>query len=92
MAVGSSIGHAVGGWFGGSSSGAPAADGQQDSALASQSTDAAYQSNAYSRGCDESAKAFTKCLDENKGEYQMSICGWYLDQLVTLPSQFINDH
>jgi coiled-coil-helix-coiled-coil-helix domain-containing protein 2 len=38
---------------------------------------------AYARSCDTDAKAFTKCLDENKGEHAMSICGWYLDQLVS---------
>ena len=73
------VGHAIGGMFGGSSA-APAE--QADSALQAQSSGEYGQSNAYGRSCDESAKAFTKCLDENKGEYQMSICGWYLDQLV----------
>ena len=64
--------------FGGSSA-APAE--QADSALQAQAS-TEYQSNPYAQNCDVSAKALTKCLDENKGEYQMSICGWYLDQLV----------
>lgn len=84
VAVGSSIGHAIGGFFGGGSSQA-AADGQQsDSALATQATEGNYQSNGVSRSCEPDAKAFTRCLDENKGEYQMSVCGWYLEQLVSL--------
>ena len=74
------IGHAIGGFFGGSSA---APEQQADSALQAQNSGEYGQSNAYGRTCDESAKAFTKCLDENKGEYQMSICGWYLDQLVS---------
>ena len=73
-------GHAIGGLFGGSSA---APEQQADSALQAQNSGDYGQSNAYGRTCDESAKAFTKCLDENKGEYQMSICGWYLDQLVS---------
>lgn len=82
VAVGSSIGHAIGGFFGGGSSQA-VADGQQsDSALATQATEGNYQSNGLSRSCEPDAKAFTRCLDENKGEYQMSVCGWYLEQLV----------
>lgn len=68
--------------FGGSSSSAPAEQQQQpDGALQAQQS-AEYQSNPYLQSCDSHAKAFTKCLDENKGEYQMSVCGWYLDQLV----------
>jgi len=80
VAVGSSIGHAIGGFFGGGSS--QEVDAQPaDSALASQSFDGSSQPSSYSGGCEDSATAFTRCLDENKGEHQMSICGWYLDQL-----------
>ena len=75
-----SAGHAIGGMFGGGSS-AAAPEQQADSALQAQASNE-YQSNPYTQSCDVSAKALTKCLDENKGEYQMSICGWYLDQLV----------
>ncbi|KAL9120410.1 MAG: hypothetical protein Q9187_003033 [Circinaria calcarea] len=82
VAVGSSIGHALGGFFGGGSSSA-AADGQQsDTTLASQAAEGNYQTNGLSRSCEPDAKAFTRCLDENKGEYQMSVCGWYLEQLI----------
>ena len=80
VAVGSSIGHALGGFFG---SGSSQADTQQtDSALSNQTVASGSQDVGYSGGCEESAKAFTRCLDENKGEYQMNICGWYFDQLV----------
>lgn len=31
-------------------------------------------------GCENDVRAFRSCMDENSGN--MSICGWYLDQLV----------
>lgn len=81
VAVGSSIGHAIGGFFGGGSSTAAAEPHQAESNLASQTSDAGYQGNSWgTRNCDADAKSFTKCLDENGGN--MQICGWYLDQLV----------
>lgn len=30
--------------------------------------------------CETDVRNFRKCLDENQGN--MTICGWYLDQLV----------
>lgn len=79
MAVGSSLGHAIGGMFGGSS--APVEQQQADNAVASQANESNSQNNAWGlRSCETDAKTFTKCLDENQGN--MQICGWYLDQLV----------
>ena len=76
--MGSSIGHAIGGMFGGSNA---AAEQQADNAVASQANESSSQSNAWGpRTCEADAKTFTKCLDENQGN--MQICGWYLDQLV----------
>lgn len=69
-----SIGHGISSLFGGGSS-APV--DQIDPVLQAQA-----QEPVYGRACEGDAKAFTKCLDENKGEYAMSICGWYFDQLV----------
>ncbi|MCJ1314599.1 hypothetical protein MMC25_008281 [Agyrium rufum] len=78
VAVGSSIGHAIGGFFGGGSA-QPAADAQENSLAA---TSQNYQdNNTYGRSCENDARAFTKCMDENKGDYAMTTCGWYLDQL-----------
>ena len=78
MAVGSSIGHALGGMFGGSS--APT-EQQANNAVTSQANESSSQANAWGpRSCEMDAKTFTKCLDENQGN--MQICGWYLDQLV----------
>lgn len=79
--MGSSIGHAIGGFFGGGSS--TAAEPQQaENSVAAQANDAGYQSNSWGqRSCETDAKSFTKCLDENGGN--MQICGWYLDQLVS---------
>ncbi|KAL6713563.1 hypothetical protein ACLMJK_009028 [Lecanora helva] len=79
VAVGSSIGHAIGGMFGGGSS-APVEQQQSDNALASQGGNDAYQSNQWGpRSCENDAKTFTKCLDENQGN--MQVCGWYLENL-----------
>lgn len=30
--------------------------------------------------CETDIRNFRRCMDENKGD--MSICGWYMDQLV----------
>ncbi|KAE9370513.1 hypothetical protein N431DRAFT_484713 [Stipitochalara longipes BDJ] len=76
VAVGSSIGHAIGGFFGGGSS-QPAAEQQQDNGVAQTSNQ---ENNSWGpRSCEVDAKQFTKCLDENQGN--MQICGWYLEQL-----------
>jgi len=85
VAVGSSIGHALGGFFGGSGEATPVS--QEDSMIASQGHGEAYQNTSYGKNCEADAKSFTKCLDENKGnDYQMSICGWYLEQLKACQS------
>jgi hypothetical protein len=78
VAVGSSIGHAIGGFFGGGSS-TPAAEPAQDNSVAAQG-DSAQNSNWGARSCDVDAKQFTKCMDDNQGN--MQICSWYLEQLV----------
>lgn len=87
VAVGSSIGHAIGGFFGGGSSSAPAEAQQADMAPATNAYGDAQTTGSEwgARNCEVDAKQFTKCLDENGGN--MQICGWYLDQLVryTLP-------
>jgi hypothetical protein len=75
VAVGSSIGHAIGGFFGGGSS-APAE--QQSNNVATQTSQE--QNSFGARSCEIDAKAFTKCLDDNQGN--MQICNWYLEQLV----------
>ncbi|KAK0112230.1 hypothetical protein ONS96_001479 [Cadophora gregata f. sp. sojae] len=76
VAIGSSVGHAITGFFGGSS--APAAEQPQQTAVAAQGNEAT-QSSWGQRSCEVDAKQFTKCLDENQGN--MQICGWYLEQL-----------
>jgi len=84
VAVGSSIGHAIGGFFGG---GSTQATENQDSALASQAQEQQYGTDGLNRTCEADARSFTRCLDENKGsDHQMSICGWYLDQLKACQS------
>ncbi|KAL8914160.1 MAG: hypothetical protein Q9171_001155 [Xanthocarpia ochracea] len=89
VAVGSSIGHAIGGFFGGGSSSAAAEPQQADNSMASQANKTGYQNNSWGpRSCETDAKSFTKCLDENGGN--MQICGWYLDQLKACQSAASN--
>jgi hypothetical protein len=73
VAVGSSIGHAIGGFFGGSSEPAPAPQAQ--AAPAQQDNN---QWNA-TGNCQGAATQFTQCMDEHGGN--MQICNWYLEQL-----------
>ncbi|KAI5299426.1 hypothetical protein KEM56_003242, partial [Ascosphaera pollenicola] len=90
VAVGSSIGHAVGNWFtGGSSSSAPleqsASPQAQPPADAQPMDSGLYQSSSntwaaeHGAPCENDIRSFRKCMDEQDGN--MSICGWYLDQL-----------
>lgn len=73
VAVGSSIGHAIGGFFsGGSSEPAP----QQQAPVQSQATQ---QDQQWGNNCQGAAQQFTKCMDEQNGN--MQICNWYLEQL-----------
>ncbi|KAK8204729.1 hypothetical protein IWZ01DRAFT_74667 [Phyllosticta capitalensis] len=71
VAVGSSIGHAIGGFFGGGSS-APAEAAPQQSAAASSE----YQAP---KVCENDINSFKQCMDQNEGS--LTICGWYLEQL-----------
>ncbi|PNP40212.1 hypothetical protein TGAMA5MH_07867 [Trichoderma gamsii] len=70
VAIGSSVGHAIGGLFSGGSS-EPAAPVQAQA-------DPQQQQQQYNN-CAGAAQNFTKCLDENGGN--MQICSWYLEQL-----------
>ena len=73
VGIGHVIGHGLTGMFGGGSSAPTAADGA-----------AAGNSNSNTRvgSCDADAKAFTKCMDDYKGD--MTACSWYLDQLKVI--------
>ncbi|KAF7591905.1 hypothetical protein BBP40_000876 [Aspergillus hancockii] len=84
VAVGSSIGHAIGGFFSGGSS--TPAEPQQAAPAESQPMDAGlWQSNTAANSsygnpaCETDIRNFRQCMDENQGN--MGICGWYLDQL-----------
>ncbi|KAE8350283.1 hypothetical protein BDV28DRAFT_139417 [Aspergillus coremiiformis] len=83
VAVGSSIGHAIGGFFSGGSS-APAETQQAAPAQAQPMDTGLWQSNTANSSytnpaCETDVRNFRQCMDENQGN--MSICGWYLDQL-----------
>ncbi|KAL8854882.1 MAG: hypothetical protein Q9221_000388 [Calogaya cf. arnoldii] len=89
VAVGSSIGHAIGGFFGGGSSSEAAGTQQADNSMAAQANETGFQNDSWGpRSCETDAKSFTKCLDENGGN--MQICGWYLDQLKACQSAASN--
>ncbi|KAI9819396.1 MAG: hypothetical protein M1826_001145 [Phylliscum demangeonii] len=83
VAVGSSIGHAIGGFFGGgSSSAAQPAETAQTNAAATTTNgmETGFAQDSFgARSCELDAKQFTQCLDQNQGN--MQICGWYLEQL-----------
>ncbi|KAK4117435.1 hypothetical protein N656DRAFT_773556 [Canariomyces notabilis] len=77
VAIGSSIGHVVGNGissiFGGGSSSEPA---QSTQAQAAPQTS---NNSTWGNNCAGATEQFTKCMDEHGGN--MSICGWYLEQL-----------
>lgn len=75
VGVGHAIGHGLTGLFGGGSS-APAAT--DNAAAATPETN----SNTRIGACDADAKAFTRCMDDYKGD--MTVCSWYLEQLKVL--------
>jgi hypothetical protein len=82
VAIGSSVGHAIGGLFSGGGSSAPA---EPQQAAPAQSMDqglwqgSANQAQYENPACANDARSFRTCMDENQGN--ISICGWYLDQL-----------
>ncbi|OAQ86331.1 CHCH domain-containing protein [Purpureocillium lilacinum] len=76
VAIGSSVGHAIGGLFSGGSS-EPAPAPQQQAAVQTQNQQ--QQQQWGSNNCAGAAQQFTKCLDDNGGN--MQICNWYLEQL-----------
>lgn len=76
VAVGSSIGHALGGFFGGGSAQQPAEAQQQ---AGNSDMYAGSQAQGGSRVCEQDVSNFRRCMDENRGD--LMVCGWYLDQL-----------
>ncbi len=80
VAVGSSIGHALGGFFGGgSSSQEAAAPADQPLAQQDNGTYAMNQNYQAPQVCATDINNFRQCMDQNQGS--LTICGWYLDQL-----------
>ena len=85
MAVGSSIGHAVGGWFGGgSSAAAPEASAQDPIAQDNYGQTSANTGYEAPAACATDVSNFRRCMDDNRGD--LTICGWYLDQLKACQS------
>jgi coiled-coil-helix-coiled-coil-helix domain-containing protein 2 len=67
VGIGHAIGHGLTGLWGGGSAASAAAP------------PAATTTEERKVGCDADAKAFTKCMDDYKGD--MTACSWYLEQL-----------
>ncbi|KAK4555333.1 hypothetical protein LTR86_007630 [Recurvomyces mirabilis] len=86
--VGTSIGHAIGGFFGGGSSASEqqpaAADASSPLAQTEQGQYAMNQSYDAPKACGFEVNSFRKCMDDNRGD--LTICGWYLDQLKACQS------
>jgi hypothetical protein len=81
VAMGSSIGHAIGGFFGGDNN-HPATERQAANSSVTSQQDNVDRGNQWgASNCDDAAKQFTTCMDDNGGN--MQICQWYLDQLVS---------
>ena len=83
VAVGSTIGHALGGMFTGSS--APA-EAQQQQPVYNQQYDnnAASQTSYGNPACEGDASSLRNCLKENQGN--MQVCGYFLEQLKSCQS------
>lgn len=71
VAIGSSVGHALGGMFGGGSSEVAAADQAAPAQAQSQ--------EQWGNNCQAATTNFTRCMDEQGGN--MQVCNWYLEQL-----------
>nr|POE90194.1 mitochondrial intermembrane space cysteine motif-containing protein mix17 [Quercus suber] len=92
VAVGSSIGHAIGGFFGGGSSAAPAAPVEQQQQPVAQADDGSFVANSNYQAagaCATDVRNFRSCMDENRGD--LTVCGWYLDQLKACQSAAARD-
>ena len=76
VGIGHVIGHGLTGMFGGGSSAPAAVDGAAAPATGNSNLDSRVGA------CDADAKAFTKCMDDYKGD--MTACSWYLDQLKVI--------
>ncbi|PSR83851.1 hypothetical protein BD289DRAFT_276644 [Coniella lustricola] len=80
VAVGHTVANGIMGMFGGGSSSEPAQAAASDNAVASQGQQGSYYANqSADPNCALATKSFTNCMDEHQGN--MSICGWYMDQL-----------
>ncbi|EDO17421.1 hypothetical protein Kpol_1037p17 [Vanderwaltozyma polyspora DSM 70294] len=82
VAVGSAVGHTIGagitGMFSGSGSNESVQQQQQQQQNVAPMSDQGFAQEQV-KTCDVDAKNFTRCLDENNGNFQ--ICDYYLQQL-----------
>ncbi|CEJ91315.1 Putative CHCH domain protein [[Torrubiella] hemipterigena] len=79
VAIGSSVGHAIGGFFSGGSSSEPAPQQYNSQAPDQYQQPSQAQQQQWGNNCGAATQQFTQCMDENNGN--MQICNWYLEQL-----------
>ncbi|AET38552.1 Mix17p Ecym_3038 [Eremothecium cymbalariae DBVPG len=81
VAVGSAVGHTIGagltGLFSGSGSSSAPAEAQPQQMASAVPTQQTFQEQG--KHCDVDARNFTRCLEDNNGNFQ--ICDYYLQQL-----------
>ena len=82
VGIGHAIGHGITGLFSGGSS-APAAPAENVNAAVEQ------QQRTAGGACEADAKAFTRCMDDFKGD--MNVCSWYLEQLKVISPLSMDD-
>lgn len=69
--------------FGGGSSSEPA-EASQQAAAPQQQQNSYYANQQADPNCAMATKQFTSCMDDHQGN--MSICGWYMEQLKACQS------
>lgn len=79
VAVGSAVGHTLGAGLTGMFSGSGSAPAEQERQQQLATADSQSFNQGQARACDTDARNFTRCLDENNGNFQ--ICEFYLQQL-----------
>ncbi|UZJ54093.1 hypothetical protein CBS101457_003413 [Exobasidium rhododendri] len=90
VAVGSSLGHAMSGFFGGGGSSEPAPEAQSTNSPAQWNEQGFNNNNSQSGSvsCEVQSKDFLRCLDATNNS--MDSCAFYLDQLKACQAQARN--
>jgi hypothetical protein len=76
VAIGSTMGHAISGFFGGG--------GGSSEAVESSPVNTSTDNYQQPRTCAEQVTSFQSCMNQNAGD--LTICNWYLEQLKSCQS------